>query len=159
MNALEIGAYQQRTMGHDSTWLHMNSAPRDGTWVELKNTYGIAPWYCVARWTDEDVALSANGMVPFRASKKSWIKQGGGGPFSETSLQWRPYAGTVDNYIDPTGGLQNDMAYWRGAVAAKYCLPLDSFEKEAAANQKKNNYQNAKPRQSFFDWLFSGRKK
>lgn len=34
-----------------------------------------------------------------------------------------------DNYTDPTGGMQNDMAYWRGAVAGKYGKPLDYFEK------------------------------
>jgi hypothetical protein len=32
--------------------------------------------------------------------------------------------------------VQNDAAYWRGAVAAKHGLPLDYFEKEVALNSK-----------------------
>lgn len=117
----------------------MDTAPRDGTWVELKCTYGVAPWYCIARWTDECISHDNDGVAhTFKSAKFSWQKPQGGGPFSEGSLHWRPYAGEVDSYIDPTGGAQKDMAYWRGATASKYGLPLDAFEKTAEQNAKRN---------------------
>ena len=138
--ALQAGARQQDfDSRHFDGWRSMDTAPRDGTWVELKNTYGVAPWYCIARWTDEGISHGPNGeKYPFKSDKKSWQKPEGGGPCSESSLHWRSYAGEVASYTDPTGGMQNDMAYWRGAVASKYGLPLDHFEATAARNAKRN---------------------
>lgn len=139
--ALVAGA---RSLGDMSgNWLPMNTAPRDGSWVELKCSYGVAPWYCVARWTDEDVASSSDGPVPIKCSEKAWRKQEGGGPFDESSLLWRPYDGLPGSYVDPTGGLQNSGAYWRGALAAKYGLPLDSLERQAAQNAGEETPQAA----------------
>lgn len=60
--ALLRGAEAALRDGRDfSGWQSMITAPHDGTWVELKCTYGVAPWYCVARWTDECVALDQHG--------------------------------------------------------------------------------------------------
>lgn len=126
----------------------MDTAPRDGTYVELKNTYGVAPWYCIARWTDENFALGANGTkMTFKTNKPSWVKPDGVGPFSEESLHWRPYNGSVEDYVDPTGGMQNDPAYWRGAVASKYGLPINHFEKEVIAKSVSNPLR---------DWIVIG---
>lgn len=117
-NSVKTGAYQQTIGNLDfSGWFSMDTAPRDGTWVELKCTYGVAPWYCVAQWNIEELR---------------WKKPDGSGPFSESSLHWRPYDGDIAAYTDPTGGMQNDAAYWRGAVASKYALPADHFEKVAS---------------------------
>lgn len=110
-------------------WLPMNTAPRDGRWVELKCTYGVAPWFCVARWTDEAIALGAGGPIRFRSQEASWVKLNGGGRFDEAHLSWRPYDGDPTSYADPTGGAQNSVTYWRGAIAAKYGLPADHFER------------------------------
>ncbi len=109
-------------------WRSMSSAPRDGTFVELECTYGVAPWYCLARWTDEIVLA---GKTTFKSHQFSWQKPwpDNGGPFDEHSLRWRSYNGIVSSYIDPTGGQQNDAVYWRKAVARKYGLPEDHFEK------------------------------
>jgi hypothetical protein len=116
-----------------SEWMPIESAPRDGTLVELKCTYGVAPWYCLASWTDQDFCYFSDGknsgMQPYTRSEKAWIKQGGGGPTDERYLYWRPYSGDAAAYVDPTGGMQNDMAYWRRTVASKYGLPLDTFER------------------------------
>lgn len=144
--ALQCGAHQQRFESRQSgDWQSMDTAPRDGTWVELKCTYGVAPWYCIARWTDEQIAYGRNGTTtPFRAKQPSWTKPKGGGPFDEGSLQWRPYVGEVTSYIDPTGGMQDDPAYWRGAVASKHGLPLDYFE-EAVARSARRNVALAEP--------------
>lgn len=107
----------------------MFTAPRDGTYVELKCTYGVAPWYCVARWTDENLAItSGGGNVPIKTSSPRWVKPEGGGPSDEGSLQWRPYHDAIDDYVDPTAGYQNDPQYWRTAVARKYALPDNYFE-------------------------------
>lgn len=136
--ALQLGAHAQLTAGSSSGgWRSMDSAPRDGTLVGLKNTYGVAPWYCVARWTDEAIAIGENGeRHPFKMSEPSWQKPEGGGPCGEQWLHWRPYDGSPEAYVDPTGGMQNDMAYWRGAVASRYGLPLDHFEAMAERNAK-----------------------
>lgn len=124
-------------MKQDNAWLSMDTAPRDGTWVELKCTYGVAPWYCLARWTDEHIAHDQDGQAhPYKANKPSWVQREGGGPFNEGSLHWRPYTGEAVAYIDPTGGMQNDPAYWRCAVASKYGLPLNYFEATAARNTR-----------------------
>lgn len=135
---------QQRGGDNEDSWRSMDSAPHDGTWVELKCTYGVAPWYCVARWTDEGLAYGrGREKHPYKADKPSWQKPEGGGPFSEGLLFWRPYTGEITSYVDPTGGLQNDAAYWRGAVASKYGLPLDHFEEQAALNAKSNAQRNS----------------
>lgn len=121
MNALQAGAQQMRFGSSPSSdWRSMDSAPRDGTVVEVMCTYGVAPWYGLYKW---------NGT--------GWYKAGDDriGVGSESSLKWRPYHGDVTAYRDPTGGMQNDMAYWRGAVAAKHGLPLDHFEKDVAKRE------------------------
>lgn len=133
------GALAMRTGGDNDNWRTMDSAPRDGTFVELKCSYGVAPWYCVAQWTDECMAMGMDGeRHPSKASEPSWQKPEGGGPYDENSLMWRPYSGSVDAYQDPTGGMQNDMAYWRGAVAAKHGLPPTHFENLAERNRRRN---------------------
>ena len=134
MNRVLIEGARQQADSHDfEGWNSMDTAPRDGTWVEIKNTYGVAPWYCVARWTREDFARCSDGTrKKFEMPDPAWVTPDGGGPCSEGSLHWRPYAGEVSAYIDPTGGMQNQMAYWRGAVAQQYGLPLDHFEAEVS---------------------------
>lgn len=160
-DALQCGAHQQRFGGRQSDdWRSMATAPRDGTWVELKCTYGVAPWYCIARWTDEVRAWGRNGWTEtYRASKPSWVKPGGGGPFYERSLHWRPYVGEVTSYVDPTGGMQDDPAYWRGAVASKHGLPLDYFEEAAARNAERNAASSGPPKTARRPWwkrIFGG---
>lgn len=149
MNTLQMGARYHRMGEHDPGWLSMNSAPRDGTVVELMCTYGVAPWYSLCRWTREDMAHGRDGLMPFTKDEPSWVKvEGGGGPFSEGHLKWRPYDGDAAAYVDPTGGAQNDMAYWRGAAAARHGLPLDYFEAEAARNERRNKLADGQPRRS-----------
>jgi hypothetical protein len=41
-------------------WRAMSTAPRDGTAIEIKDSYGLVPWYGVFRWTDRDCAINTN---------------------------------------------------------------------------------------------------
>lgn len=151
-NALRIGARQQEFDSRNfNGWRSMDTAPRDGTWVELKCTYGVAPWYCIAHWTDEQSFKDQDGHQHiFKTGKSSWVKPEGGGPFDEGSLHWRPYAGNVASYVDPTGGVQDDPAYWRGAVASRYGLPLNAFE----ATPSRTDKNSAKPWwRRILDWI------
>lgn len=78
----------------------MESAPHDGTPVEICCAYGVAPWYGVFKWVNGDwigVLDSSTGV-----SEGSY-------------LSWRPLSGKPENYIDPTNGKQNTPEYWRKA--------------------------------------------
>lgn len=110
----------------------MSTAPRDGTVVEIKCSYGVAPWYGLFRWTDEQVVTARDGTkMAFKTKDPSWVgvdRPGHGLCSGDDSLQWRPHDGNAEAYVDPTGGAQSDPAYWRAAVARKYGLPADHFE-------------------------------
>lgn len=131
-HVLAAGA-KERSASSDG-WQEMSSAPRDGTWIEVKNTYGVAPSYGLARWTDEGMAHGPDGLVPYKRREPAWDDGEGGGYMDGEHLHWRPYDGNPKTYIDPTGGLQNSPAYWRGAAAAENGLPLDFFEADTARN-------------------------
>lgn len=131
-------------------WRPISEAPRDGTPIEIKNSYGVAPTFCVSRWTNQHVVTvlcrdpAVNGTTQtFTSNEYSWSRadgHSGGSPIDGPHLSWRPYAGDPANYIDPTGGAQNSAAYWRGAVAAKYGLPLDAFEAETRRNSQRDDH-------------------
>ncbi len=116
-------------------WRDMASAPHDGTPIEIRNTYGVAPWFGLFRWTavghreDSDCTFSQKDGRPFvncypnghvteyTKSEPSWEEVSRPGHFqlcdrSET-CHWRPYAGNVSAYTDPTGGAQFTSDYWR----------------------------------------------
>lgn len=117
-----------------SEWRPMATAPRDGTPIEVRCTYGVAPWYGLYRW------IKTPGVQVCRPGGQSFPQEGRwagvhdeGRSFDEdNSFSWRPYAGNSVTYVDPTGGAQNTDSYWRRAVAAKYGLPPDHFEKKIA---------------------------
>lgn len=130
-DALKVGAMQYSTMHSSSSdWRSIDSAPRDGTVVEIKNTYGVAPWYGLYKWTGKRTSRDQHGNVHEYNSEPAWVSATDGSISisGEGHIKWRPYAGEVQTYSDPTGGMQNDMAYWRGAVAAKHGFPVDYFE-------------------------------
>jgi hypothetical protein len=115
-----------------AAWLPMSSAPRDGTVIELRCTYGVAPWYGLHRWTREQGSISPDGGIGvFMADTSRWVAvpDSSHSLDDEQHLSWRPYAGKIEDYRDPTNGRQNTSRYWREGVAKKYGLPLDYFEK------------------------------
>ena len=79
------------------TYRTMESAPRDGTIVEIMNDYGYRPTYALGQW-------DGNAWRKYPDSSSSWI--------SESYLTWKPYHGDPASYVDPTGGLQHTYRYW-----------------------------------------------
>jgi hypothetical protein len=75
----------------------IDSAPRDGTVIELQINAGFRPWYGLHRW-DGDRWVNATDP------SSSLV--------SESNVCWRPYAGDPDHYIDATGGAQFTYRYW-----------------------------------------------
>jgi hypothetical protein len=126
-----------------NNWRSMESAPRDGTIIELRCTYGVAPWYGLHRWTTEGFTSDPRWNSVDKPNQSIAA--------DEEYLAWRPYAGSPENYVDPTGGAQNDPRYWREAVARKYHLPANYFEnKQQVQNQKQTFWQKLRG-------LFNGR--
>lgn len=98
-------------------WRPMTSAPRDGTVVELRCTYGVRPWYGLFRWTDSMEMLDQQGALVTMYMQSPWwasLKRPGQGMTDDKTLMWRPYEGDPGAYIDPTQGAQETAAYWRG---------------------------------------------
>ena len=145
---LSAGAYYSHHGEAGGGWRPMNSAPRDGTPVEIRCTYGVAPWYGIYRWTTKSSAMGTDGKVTEFEGAPSWQKvPSDGGSFDEwTSFSWRPFRGDVAQYKDPTGGAQDSMAYWRGAAAVRHGLPLDAFENDVQENI------SAKPKPFWMFW-------
>ncbi len=148
--ALKIGAYFQRTQMtslHD--WMPMEHAPRDGSPIEIRCTFGVAPWYGVFAWNGDGWFRYGNTHSSVESDAK------GNAPF----LSWRPLRTAPELYVDPTRGIQNDPAYWRGAMAAKVGLPIDALEKEAARNFRLLEGEDKHPISSLFDALCAWWKK
>jgi len=113
--------------GPSGGWQPMASAPRNGTPIEVRCTYGAAPWYGLFRWTDEMSSEDQNGVVhTMRSQAKRWAKVGNdcSGFTEDSTFSWRPYAGQSQAYVDPTGGAQNTQKYWLDACRK---LPRKKF--------------------------------
>jgi hypothetical protein len=114
------------TDGHPDEWKSIQTAPRDGTIVELKNTYGIAPWYGIFRWTSKIKVTSQDQdgnqtVSEIDQGSPTWVSvdNPGSGVDDGDHLQWRPYSGNPDAYVDPTGGAQKTGEYWRRAAGTR----------------------------------------
>ncbi len=119
-----------------SDWRPISEAPRDGTVIETKCSYGVAPWYGLHKWVEY-----GNNVYVSDGSKGRWEdandpqKGVGEGP----SLTWRPYSGG-GSYVDPTGGAQNTQNYWLQACGMKPVKdgdePLDKPTMKTAATAR-----------------------
>lgn len=87
-------------MSEPQGWRPMSEAPQDGTVVELENRSGPAPYYDIHRW--------ANGRWQHAKHDNMWIES--------AALRWRPYHGSVENYVDPTNGRQLTADYYLEAL-------------------------------------------
>lgn len=146
----DAGAFHATRMSQQNDWRPITEAPRNGTVIEIRCTYGVAPWFGLYRWITPPGRWAKVGDDNFGFSE---------GP----SFSWRPYHGVATEYVDPTGGAQDSMAYWRGAVAAKYGLPLNAFEEITEQNFSQSAPETAPSRlprslglfQRFLLWMRS----
>ena len=125
--AYQVGVKFQTNAPDGGGWRLISEAPRDGTVIETKNAYGVAPTYGLFKWTDESFFEDGTAFK----SEASWMnvhKKNMGISGEGSWLSWRPYVGNVTDYKDPTNGVQNDPGYWRGAVAAKGGFRSDIYE-------------------------------
>jgi hypothetical protein len=109
-------------------WKQINSAPHDGTVVEIMQTYGIAPWYGRFKWTKEVYIPDQNG-VPHREilQNPEWVNlDEPGHSVGEECAFWRPLKPNDKPYVDPTGGAQKSVAYWCDAIHRPYDKKRDA---------------------------------
>lgn len=88
-------------------WKPVSTAPRDGTIIEMLETYGVAPWYGLFKW-DKSFSKSMTAVT----GKPYWqsIDKPSTAVSEDKCLFWRPYKG-IGKYVDPTGGFQDFPAY------------------------------------------------
>jgi hypothetical protein len=110
-------------------WKPMDSAPRDGSVVELVQTHGIAPWYGRFKWTRETRGVDQRSNAVHDISPQAtWVNvDEPSGVIQDDCLFWRPYKGT-GRYIDPTRGAQNSVAYWCAGSHRPYDKKTDTCE-------------------------------
>ena len=93
-------------------WKPLIEAPHDGTLVEELNTYGVAPYYSVAKFTKGRWIFVDPGF-----EKHSGV---GGGPINEMCQWFRPFTGDLATYVDPTNGAQWTVKYECDAMRMGY---------------------------------------
>lgn len=95
---LASGAYHR--VARPGEWQPLETAPKDGTIIEIRCTYGVAPWYGLYHWVETEL------FGP------KWAKVGDdslGIADDDGSFSWRLYEGDSEAYIDPTGGAQDSQ--------------------------------------------------
>ena len=103
-------------------WESIQSAPRDGTVIEILQTGLPGPWYGLYKWT----ATGRKIMKPSGAADDGqWSRVDPGTnytaiPPSVICLAWRPYRDNGKPYVDPTQGEQNTISYWCGWMGQRY---------------------------------------
>lgn len=137
----------------------MEEAPRDGTIIEVRNDSGIAPSFGLWKWSTDRSWKSPDGSTVVIERDPTWIGvRDHKISFAESAkFTWRPWEGDPDKYIDPTGGLQNSPAYWRGAHAAKLGQWPDYFESTMAEKTGGEQGMVVKKRGWFWSWIGLGR--
>lgn len=94
---------------HDcKCWHEIDSAPRDGTVIEIKNSYGIAPYYGLYKWDGLCWQSERDPSITIMTGNHD--------------LSWRAYSGSVSDYRDPTGGAQETPEYWQDAARRRPVL-------------------------------------
>ena len=98
-------------ISHSDGWKLTDSAPKDGTVIEMAQTYGIAPTYGLYKWSNQRIG----GETMWQSATDPQM-----GTMDSGCLYWRPYKGSVSKYQDPTGGEQNSLRYWCTAAHVRY---------------------------------------
>jgi hypothetical protein len=98
-----------------SDWGPMSTAPKDGTIIEIRCTYGVAPWYGLFRWSNT-VDFGHGAGLSNSAAWRGVPDSRQGIASEDATFSWRPYYGQPGQYDDPTHGAQNTREYWLRAV-------------------------------------------
>jgi hypothetical protein len=139
------GAYYRSHNEVGGGWRPMSEAPHDGSVIEVRCTWGVAPWFGLYAWVDGgwfkaskstpgtlkpgetgriDIAVPMDGQTHILGHKNLLAYSFDDGP----EFTWRSFKGDSASYVDPTGGAQDSEGYWRGAAAASNGLPPSYFE-------------------------------
>jgi hypothetical protein len=102
-------------------WQPVSTAPRDGTVVEMLETYGVAPWYGIFKWTKTQTTGGPTG---------SRTCDGSPSPYEQLDQYWKAhpwqarYYGT--SYIPDWFHFNQRWAEW----TSKHCHadPVRTFE-------------------------------
>ena len=103
--------------GGQDGWTPISTAPKDGTVIEVRCTFGVAPWYGLYFWKKE-IFFNNAGRHEGR-----WCKSGDenrGFDPDDRFFSWRNTNQTSTQYVDPTGGAQNTEEYWRRACGFRW---------------------------------------
>jgi hypothetical protein len=120
-------------------WQPIASAPRDGTAIEVLETYGVAPWYARYKWMKKGTKYMETVMFSDGNGKQTdetmemtepvgrWVDTSDQhkGLSEDNCAFWRPVAQTGE-YVDPTGGAQNSVKYWCDSMHIAYDKKTDS---------------------------------
>jgi hypothetical protein len=103
-------------------FLAMDTAPKDGTVIEIECRYGAKPWRGPFRWTDQAAAWrigsDSGEMHPFTAPHPEWRRYPGGDIGIDRQCGalgrsfWRPFSGDLEvPYVDPWAKI-DAFDYW-----------------------------------------------
>lgn len=107
-------------------WRRIESAPKDGTVIEIQNSFGIRPWYGLFKWDNKMpiTTYACNGepstcsvvSVKTQNIPYSWVQVNESGTALDMAdidyLRWRPYH-RHGAYVDPIMDLQTIPGYWQ----------------------------------------------
>src|SRR5258708_2297346 len=123
-------------------WKPIITAPRDGTTIEMLETYGVAPWYGLFYWLKKGTKYKMTVHVVDNDGKQSekeeelietigrWAEahNASKGVSDDACLFWRPYKGDAKKYVDPTNGAQDSTSYWCAYMHMAYNKKKDACE-------------------------------
>jgi hypothetical protein len=120
-------------------WKPASTAPRDGTIIEVMETYGGAPTYARQKWIKKGTKItttvrtwSDDGKtepITYTESQGRWQdvdEPNNSGYADDECLFWRPIKQTGKTYVDPTGGAQKSVAYWCSSMHRPYDAKTDT---------------------------------
>ena len=85
----------KRSLQKLEPWRSMHDAPRDGTPIEIRCTYGVTPWVKTARHNEHPIdgaiwQITEGQFVTY--VEDTWDYRGRYQGAKNTDLQWRPLA-------------------------------------------------------------------
>lgn len=135
MAAPVLGQITNGTEDADSGgWQSMDTAPKDGSIIEIMNTYGLVPWYGLFKWSKvqniggpEDKMKECTGLSPYETYPVHTFLGFQWGGF--TQAEWGHYMATQCHDRKPYSYVM-DKPNWVGVGAQTgsgvICTPADT---------------------------------